>query len=144
MRRFIYISLSPEAEEKRKGETVLHTAVIVFKLKSQEEKEVIELLISVYPNLIQFDRENTEYAGQTPLHMAVCKGNMWLVNTLLKQLCKKDTKNWKSTLLKRNASGKIFTNTVMMGQVPLSIAALTFNRGLFKHTLLQFLLCISF
>ncbi|XP_060578311.1 transient receptor potential cation channel subfamily V member 5-like [Ruditapes philippinarum] len=123
--------LTKDVEENRKGETVLHTAIKIFQFKSQEEKDVTQSLISVYPKLILSDRESTEYAGQTPFHMAVCKGNIWLVNTLLKQLCKKDTKHWKSTLLKRKATGKIFTNTVMMGEVPLTIAALTFNRGMF-------------
>ncbi|XP_045201815.2 transient receptor potential cation channel subfamily V member 5-like [Mercenaria mercenaria] len=123
--------LEKDANENRRGETALHTAIKFFQFKSNEEKAVVELLISKLPKLILQDRGSTEYAGQTPLHMAVCKGNIWLVNTLLKQLSKKDTKHWKSTLLKRKATGKMFTNTVMMGELPLSIAALTFNKGMF-------------
>ena len=118
-----------DVESSRKGETVLHTAIKFFQFKRQEEKEVVELLMLMFPKLVLSDRGSTEYAGQTPLHMAVCKGNIWLVSALLTQLGKKDIEHLKTTVLKRKATGMIFTNTVMMGELPLTIAALTFNKG---------------
>lgn len=90
------------------------------------------MLIEKFPELILQDRLNhAEYTGQTPLHMAVCKGNLWLVRTLMNRLSKKKTKQWKEVVLKKQANGTIFNNTVMLGQLPLSIAALTFNKGTF-------------
>lgn len=117
--------------ENRLGETVLHTAVKLFQFKTFEEQRVVEILISNFPKLMLQDRSNTVYSGQTPLHMAVCKGNIWLVNTMLEHLSRKEVMHWKVTLLKRKADGIIFTNTVMLGELPLTIAALTFNKGMF-------------
>lgn len=105
-------------------------AIRCFQFERSEEKKVVEILISTYPKLKLQDRRGTKYDGQTPLHMAVCKGNIWLVTTLLK---KQSEKHSNATLLKRRATGAMFTNTVMMGELPLTIAALTFNNG--KHHL---------
>ena len=117
--------------DKRKGETVLHTAIKRFQFTTTPEKEVFKLLVDQFPKLLHHDRVNTEYAGQTALHMAVTKGNIWVVNTLLKKLSSKDHRSKKASLMKRLAVGKLFTNTVMMAELPLSIAAVMCNKGLF-------------
>ena len=117
--------------ERRKGETVLHTAIKRLQFTSTQEKNILKILVDNFPKLLHLDRVNTEYAGQTPLHMAVTKGNIWVVNTLLTKLSTKEHRARKTGLLKRLAVGKVFTNTVMMAELPLSIAAVTCNKGMF-------------
>lgn len=116
---------------ERKGETVLHTAIKRLQFTSAPEKEVFECLVDTFPKLLFQDRLATEYAGQTPLHMAVTKGNIWVANTLLTSMSKKEHKARKPGMLKRLAVGAVFTNTVMMAELPLSIAAVTCNKGMF-------------
>ncbi|WAR31031.1 TRPV6-like protein [Mya arenaria] len=118
-------------KENRKGETILHTVIKTFDFKNDVEKKVALILIEKFPKLLLQDRSNSEYAGQTPLHMAVCKGNVWLVGIMMNQLSKKEYETWKVTLLKGRAYGDIFRSTVMMGELPLTIAALTFDKGMF-------------
>ena len=119
------------SEGNRRGETVLHTAIKRLQFTSAAEKEVLEILLDAFPKMLEQDRLNTEYAGQTVLHMAVTKGNIWVANTLLSKMSKKEHKTRKSALLKRLAVGAVFTNTVMMAELPLNIAAVTCNKGMF-------------
>ena len=121
-----------EAESaERKGETVLHTAIKRLQFTSAPEKEVFERLVDTFPKLLGQDRLRAGYAGQTPLHMAVTKGNIWVANTLLTSMSKKEHKARKPGILKRLAVGAVFTNTVMMAELPLSIAAVTCNKRMF-------------
>ncbi|KAL4218808.1 hypothetical protein ACF0H5_021396 [Mactra antiquata] len=120
-----------EDANNRQKETILHTAVKCLQFKSDHEMNVVEILLDKFPTLILQHRADTEYAGQTPLHMAVCKGNRRLVEVMLRHISSGQKKYWKKPLLKRLACGSIFDNTAMSGQLPLSIAALTFNKGMF-------------
>ena len=118
-------------EGNRRGETILHTAIKRLQFTSEAEKNALKILLNAFPNMLHQDRINTEYAGQTVLHMAVTKGNIWVANTLLSKMSKKDHRARKPALLKRLAVGAVFTNTVMMAELPLNIAAVTCNKGMF-------------
>lgn len=115
--------------KKNDGETVLHAAVsqLVCTKGNDNQRAILKLLISQLPDLIKEDRrQSSKYTGQTPFHMAVCKGSKWLVKQMIAALTKKEllAEIWKS-----RATGSIFYNTAMMGELPFTVAALTTNAG---------------
>jgi len=125
-------------EDGREGETILHTVIKLFDFKSEIEQRIVVYLIENFPKLLLQDRQKdssyqhntlSPYAGQTPLHLAVSKGNVWLVGILMQQLSRQELITWKVCLLKSRACGTMFRQTVMMGELPLTTAALTFNKG---------------
>ncbi|XP_048730966.2 transient receptor potential cation channel subfamily V member 3-like [Ostrea edulis] len=75
--------------------------------------ECVEKFLKYLPG----DILSEDVDGQTALHVAIVQGNCKAVKKLL-ECCK--TK----TLLEKNAYGIQFKNTVLMGQLPLSVAAL--------------------
>ncbi|XP_056012149.1 transient receptor potential cation channel subfamily V member 6-like [Ostrea edulis] len=75
--------------------------------------ECVEKFLKYLPG----DILSEDVDGQTALHVAIVQGNYKAVRKLL-ECCK--TK----TLLEKNAYGIQFKNTVLMGQLPLSVAAL--------------------
>lgn len=115
-------------DDDRKGETVLHMVIRLYTFDTQIQRDVVEILIKTFPKLLLQERsQDSKYAGQTPLHLAICKGNVWLVNSMLYELASKNT--WRRGVLEKRAYGTMFRNTVMMGELPLFIAALTMNKS---------------
>ena len=112
-----------------KGETILHIAV------KFNQNRIIKLLIQTCPELMFHDRPNTSYKGQTALHVAIVKGNTKAVKIMLSNKAKKACPQ-KYDLKHKLALGNEFANTVMMGELPLSVAALTFNKEMI-NTLLK-------
>ena len=105
------------------GESILHVAA-----KFNQSSEIIETLIKTCPELMTTARrESEEYHGQTALHIAIAKGNVDAVETMLSEILNL-SQNLKNALLHQLATGFKFVNTVMMGELPLSVAALTFNQ----------------
>ncbi|KAK7501828.1 hypothetical protein BaRGS_00006914, partial [Batillaria attramentaria] len=87
-----------------------------------DDEEIIMKMASLCPYLV-WKRRSGIYAGQTVLHVAIIKRNMKAVNAILEIKAPPGL-----DLLKGKATGSEFTNaTVMMGELPLSVAALTFN-----------------
>lgn len=114
-----------EGEDKDTTETLLHIAI-----KYEDNKDIIEQIIQLCPDLLSMARESLDYGGQTPLHIAITKGRKELVELLLTTpIEKEDSDRIRNRMLNTPATGRIFTNTVMMGQLPLSVAALTFNKN---------------
>ncbi|KAL3870604.1 hypothetical protein ACJMK2_038653 [Sinanodonta woodiana] len=117
-------------------QTPLHMACSMFYLEKPAEKKVVELLVAEFPDMILSNREDSDmYRGQTPVHMAICRGNIWLVDTMLNALSNPDFHDKKVTCLEQRATGLKFKNTVMCAEIPLSIAALTCNKELFENLL---------
>lgn len=116
---------------ENEGESILHVAA-----KFNQSSGIIDTLIKACPELLTTARrESEEYHGQTALHIAVAKGNVDAVETMLSEILNL-SQNLKSALLHQLATGSQFVNTVMMGELPLSVAALTFNQEMIS-TLLQ-------
>lgn len=67
-----------------------------------------------------------KFRGQTALHMAITKCNKAAIEAML-GACSTHKKEEMSSLLQTRATGFRFVNTVMMGQIPLTVAALTGN-----------------
>ncbi|KAL3870605.1 hypothetical protein ACJMK2_038654 [Sinanodonta woodiana] len=117
-------------------QTPLHMACSMFCLEKPTEKKVVELLVAEFPDMILSNREDSDmYRGQTPVHMAICRGNMWLVDTMLNALSNPDFHDKKVKCLEQRATGLKFKNTVLFAEIPLSIAALTCNKDLFENLL---------
>ncbi|KAK3590361.1 hypothetical protein CHS0354_020683 [Potamilus streckersoni] len=117
-------------------QTPLHMACSMFYLEKLTEKKVVELLVEEFPDMILSNRQDSDmYRGQTPLHMAICRGNMWLVDTMLNALSATHLHDKKVTCLEQRATGLKFKNTVLLAEIPLSIAALTCNKELFEKLL---------
>jgi transient receptor potential cation channel subfamily V protein 2 len=111
-------------------ETLLHIAV-----KNEYDKNTISRLIDICPDLLSLSRELSDnYKGQTPLHIAITKGDNDVTELLLSsaenqaETGKKQSSNRiKMSMINTLATGRMFVNTVMMGELPLSVASLTFN-----------------
>lgn len=102
-------------KEKFNGESLLHLA-----LKSTETLKCVEKIIQYNPEILMEKREDAEdFKGQTPLHVAIVNGNITAVKLFLEK-----SEDTAQKLLLEPAIGTKFKNTVLMGQLPLSVAAL--------------------
>ncbi|KAH3797134.1 transient receptor potential cation channel subfamily V member 6-like [Dreissena polymorpha] len=121
-------------DDDRKGETVLHMVIRLYTFETQIQRNVVEILINTFPKLLLQERsQDSKYAGQTPLHLAICKGNVWLVNNMLRELASDERySTWLRGVLEKRAYGTMFRNTVMMGELPLFISALTMNKDMYN------------
>lgn len=114
----------------QEGESILHTAA-----KFNQCSEIIKTLIKCCPELMTLARkESNNYYGQTALHVAIAKGNTQAVEVMLSEVYNQ-SQSLRTALLHQLATGVKFSNTVMMGELPLSVAALTFN-----YTMIEVLL----
>jgi ankyrin repeat protein len=117
-------------EGEDKSETLLHIAV-----KYEDDIGTIGRLINICPDLLSLARETSDnYKGQTPLHIAITKGDNDVTGLLLTSAVreaepgkKQSSNRTKLSMINTPATGRIFVNTVMMGELPLSVASLTFN-----------------
>ncbi|KAK3592749.1 hypothetical protein CHS0354_016505 [Potamilus streckersoni] len=110
--------------------TVLHRVVALFSFCNDKrghfQRNVFECLLKKFHKLITSNRAASDhFSGQTPLHMAICKGKSYEVRSLIEAA--KESKVRLGKLFSKRATGKEFKNTAMMGELPLSIAALTGN-----------------
>ncbi|KAK7478454.1 hypothetical protein BaRGS_00030300 [Batillaria attramentaria] len=118
------ISISGSKEKKMADATGDTTA-------SDEEaaarESVVFKMAEKCPSLIWKQRKD-HFEGQNVLHTLVSKKDVGLTKAVL-SLCDKDEKDpeRKRHILKTKAKGSSFRATIMMGELPLSIAALTFN-----------------
>ncbi|XP_041350755.1 transient receptor potential cation channel subfamily V member 5-like [Gigantopelta aegis] len=98
-------------------ETLLHLATKFYK-----DADVVKSLISLCPTLLTVTKGG-KYEGQTALHIAISKENCKAVEAMV-------THTEKRHLLTIPATGSRFRNTVMMGELPLSVAAATCNNNI--------------
>ncbi|WAR05531.1 TRPV3-like protein [Mya arenaria] len=90
-----------------------------------------ESLIERFPKLISLPRKDEEYKGHTAFHLAVCKNNLELAKKMLDKVGRAD----KEELFREFATGSNFEETVMLGELPLFTAALSFNKEMFEFLL---------
>lgn len=121
---------------EQQGETLLHLAI-----KSQNNLELVKRLSTLCPDLLRMGREQSrDFRGQTALHMAIAKGNKKAVKSMLKVGSNSTNFNM-STLLNICATGSRFVNTVMMGQLPLTVAALVGDTEIVDLLIKKKLIC---
>lgn len=140
------------AKRQSKGESLLHLALKFKKtntfvrtiirqkrsllmeqrsecyMKKKVCQSPLEKLRRIFSTEKDTEKERSPYEGQTPLHVAIAKGNYRAVKIILKESNEKETQELLSTC----AVGKEFKNTVLMGQLPLSVAALAFKDNKFR------------
>ncbi|XP_060599931.1 transient receptor potential cation channel subfamily V member 6-like [Ruditapes philippinarum] len=137
------ISLLQKQEDSPiNGDTILFRAMSI-NVESEEGittlDEIINLLIQKCPELIVFPKSNVGYAGITPVHLAILKENV----SILESMCNSLQYIHESRLPREKiqglcASGPIFQASPMMAGTPLGVAALKFNEPIFKLTLKHF------
>lgn len=121
-----------EVKKKCNGESLLHR---VLKYKDSVTLEFVRKFAGKNPELLKEQRDSKEIAksevfrGQSPLHVAIVNGYAEAVEEILKIAAKN---NMTQDLLRIPATGKKFKNTVLMGQLPISAAALACKDEDFK------------
>ncbi|XP_053408281.1 transient receptor potential cation channel subfamily V member 6-like [Mercenaria mercenaria] len=101
-------------------ETILHRAV-----KMRANKDIISALLTACPDLLTEARSDSElYRGQTALHIAITGEDIEVTDALLR---KGKELGVLDNILTACATGSRFENTVMLGEIPLIVAALTLN-----------------
>lgn len=113
------------------GESLLHLTI-----KKHYDEKFVRQLSELCPRLLCADiRKSKEFLGQTALHISITKGNAKATKTMLEIGQEKLPSNQMTTLLQTKATGSRFVNTVMMGQLPLTVAALKGNKKIIKYLL---------
>ncbi|XP_046381589.2 transient receptor potential cation channel subfamily V member 4-like [Haliotis rufescens] len=128
--------------ESDSGESLLHIAV------SCRKNEVAKYLIACDPGLINCERKDDEYRGQTPFHIAIAMAMdnqhpqslpECMIHALIKEDEKETNDKKNHSLLKKamgsKVRGKKLRGTVMLGGTPLSIAALNNDVMMVNHLL---------
>ncbi|XP_069121393.1 transient receptor potential cation channel subfamily V member 5-like [Argopecten irradians] len=109
-------------------ETLLHIAA-----KYQDDGELTSRILQIAPNLVLKARSCEQYAGQTAFHIAITKGNLTAFNQMLNVAAR--SPQTLRTLLSTRATGRLFVNTVMMGELPLFVAVLKFDKDMIDKML---------
>ena len=134
------LSLIPKHHSSQTGvwnlkedETILHVAI-----KMRASCHVVSAIVDSYPPLLSASRENsTSYRGQTALHIALTVGDTDVIELLLQKARMQGTSDILRKILDQKATGTRFENTVMQGELPLSVATLTLNSKLFDTILMN-------
>ncbi|XP_033761160.1 transient receptor potential cation channel subfamily V member 5-like [Pecten maximus] len=106
-------------------ETLLHACLM---RASEDTFACITHILDICPDLIMVPRKNKQFAGQTPLHLAIVTGKIRACEEILNVAERSKVKL--RLLMNARATGKIFNNSIMMGQIPLFVGALTFKEGI--------------
>ena len=131
------VALNYAVEKICNGETLLHIG-----LKFDETIEFTKKVMEICPKLLLKDRSNQSqlkvgFEGQTPLHVAIARDNYKAVKNILSV---GEKYKLLPELLGKESTGYKFRRTVLMGQLPLTVAALVCKNNNFKiiKTLLKY------
>ncbi|KAK7108187.1 transient receptor potential cation channel subfamily V member 3-like [Littorina saxatilis] len=90
--------------------------------------EIIEEMIKKCPEQVTMQPSHGRLKGQTVLHLLINRGQLEAVESVL-ILAGKERSDF---LIHAKSRGKQFWGTSMMGELPLSVAALTFNEAMVR------------
>nr|XP_022314244.1 transient receptor potential cation channel subfamily V member 3-like [Crassostrea virginica] len=119
--------LNCAVERTCNGETLLHIA-----FKFEKVIQFSRKLMKKCPKLLLKDRRDhyiAGFEGQTPLHVAIANGSLQTVERILRAGQKSKIL---AKLLSTTSKGHRFNNTALMGQLPLTVAALVWKNDRFK------------
>lgn len=115
-----YWRLQNGFDKKRK----LHDLLKCLPRQATKAEEAFVLqMISERPQSATLESTDSKDKGQTPLHIAICRGHIPIVQRMLEE---SKERKWHEIC----ATGTIFDKSAMSGQLPLTVAALTLNPGL--------------
>lgn len=117
-----------KSEDKicERDETLLHYIVHFSNTES-----LLQTIIQICPDLIYTPRTHPDYLGQTPLHIAIARGYTEAFRIILKTAWLNSNRHIRM-LVNARVTGVKFNNTVMMGELPLFVAALTNDTSMVK------------
>lgn len=131
LKRYIYQHRNKTKDGKVTDITVLHLAATF----ENDDPKIIKSLLEIEGGLLYLQRQGI-HKGQTALHIAVARGKYKIVEELLErdsELRHPDSKFSKQLpIYERLADGRRFKNTILMGQSPLSVAALKGEKRMVK------------
>ncbi|XP_033761171.1 LOW QUALITY PROTEIN: transient receptor potential cation channel subfamily V member 5-like [Pecten maximus] len=131
---------SRKAYISKTNETILHHAA------KYDTGGIVSAILDKFPELVSEAKLGIEYKGQTALHIAITRANNAAIDLILRT-----AKKWDEIILKKQeesehdvgekpcmlksllatpATGRRFEGTVMMGELPLFVAALKFDFGM--------------
>ena len=124
-----FVALNCAVEKICNGETLLHIG-----LKFDKTIAFTEKLMEICPKLLLKDRSDKlqlkkDFGGQTPLHVAIAREKYKAVQNIL---AVGEKYKILPKLLRKKSTGKKFRNTVLMGQLPLTVAALVCKNNKFE------------
>lgn len=110
-------------EMKQNGNSSYERLWFALKHLDDSDRSVqdVQTIINEDRSAVTREREDDDYEGQTPLHIAICKENIPFIKLIMKHVQSED--------LDKQATGRKFQKTGMMGELPLIVAALTLNQS---------------
>lgn len=117
-----FTKINDEVKEKCSGESILHRAL---KYGTPATLKFLRKIAEKHPEILKEQRDSNDwkgFKGQSPLHVAIVKEYPKHVAEILK-IAK--VNKMTQALLCIPATGDKFKNTVLIGQLPLSVAALS-------------------
>ncbi|OWF39933.1 transient receptor potential cation channel subfamily V member 5-like [Mizuhopecten yessoensis] len=138
--REFQLDIPQKPNERTTNETILHHAA------KYDTGGIVSAILDKFPVLVSEAKKGSEYKGQTALHIAITRANNAAIALILRTakrcdeiVLKKQGENedevgekprMLENLLNTRATGSRFEGTVMMGELPLFVAALKFDFGM--------------
>ncbi|XP_060071919.1 transient receptor potential cation channel subfamily V member 5-like [Ylistrum balloti] len=122
------ISETKTSYKSKTNETILHHAA------KYDTGGIVSAILDKFPTLVSEKKWGVQYEGQTALHIAITRANNAAIDLILRTAKNDDIVAEKPRrlehLLATAATGSRFEGTVMMGELPLFVAALKFDFGM--------------
>jgi len=118
-------------DDRASDETLLHIAA-----NQRDKGEFVTRVLQVCPDLVLDVRSDPRLKGQTALHIAIASGNRSAFRTIMRVAGLLSPTSLRK-LLNTRATGSAFGKTVMMGELPLFAAALSFDHDMVAEMLQQ-------
>ncbi|XP_033760245.1 transient receptor potential cation channel subfamily V member 2-like [Pecten maximus] len=104
-------------------DTILHLATAIL---DESHNRIIEEIVKISPELLASSK-GKDHQGQTPLHILIARKHNDTLK-IIKMLSKREIgANLRRKIFNPNVTGTVFRNTIMEGDLPFIVAALTLD-----------------
>ncbi|KAL3871897.1 hypothetical protein ACJMK2_039869 [Sinanodonta woodiana] len=113
---------------------ILHIILSMLAFDTDSEKKCFEYLVKTCSDKVLEGQRRGHYQGLTPLHMAICHGQVSLVTCLLDEIAERMKRSLNENprqILHCAATGDAFGKAVLRSELPLSVAASVGNKNIF-------------